>query len=348
MPYGQCAMVYFDPPIKEIIIFQHIKVKCSRNFRITLLPFRQNLRLLKIDCLKQIHVMGIFDYFDDNFNFDQSAFDLDQSKPVDEYEGYNRREIQEALYNIFSDKCPVRIRKDIPDEILNQIPFLNLSECLFHHVEKSGFVKLTKRGHLPVKLVSELYEKKFITEPFVEEGLKKLYKEEDSMAINVCHLVLLFAGLIKKRKDLLSVTANGKKTISSRIEFLRTVMQTFALRFNWASLDGYGNSRTAQFGFGFTLLMLNKYGTEFKPVNFYSDKYMIAFPALLVEFIENSIYNINDVADSFTGCFEIRTFERYLELFNLVEVTYHGNIFRRENIMVKPSKIFHEVFEFDV
>jgi len=30
MPYGQCAMVYFDPPIKEIIIFQHIKIKCSR------------------------------------------------------------------------------------------------------------------------------------------------------------------------------------------------------------------------------------------------------------------------------------------------------------------------------
>jgi len=29
MPYGQCAMVYFDPPIKEIMIFQHIKIKCS-------------------------------------------------------------------------------------------------------------------------------------------------------------------------------------------------------------------------------------------------------------------------------------------------------------------------------
>jgi len=31
MPYGQSAMVYFDPPIKEIIIFQHIKIKCSPN-----------------------------------------------------------------------------------------------------------------------------------------------------------------------------------------------------------------------------------------------------------------------------------------------------------------------------
>jgi len=29
MPYGQSSMVYFDPPIKEIIIFQHIKIKCS-------------------------------------------------------------------------------------------------------------------------------------------------------------------------------------------------------------------------------------------------------------------------------------------------------------------------------
>jgi len=30
--YGQSSMVHFDPPIKEIIIFQHIKIKCSRNF----------------------------------------------------------------------------------------------------------------------------------------------------------------------------------------------------------------------------------------------------------------------------------------------------------------------------
>jgi len=291
--------------------------------------------------------MDIFDYFDDNFKFDQAAFDLDQNMPVDEYEGYTRREIQETLYNIFSDKCPVRIRATIPDGVLDQLPFLNLSEFLFHQVEKSGETKLTKQGNLPVKLVSQIYEQKFITEPFVEEGLRKLYKEEDSMAINVCHIVLNFAGLVKKRKNLLSVTAKGRKEISSRVEFLRIVMQTFALRFNWASLDGYGNSRTGQFGFGYTLLMLNKYGNELRPVEFYSNKYMIAFPALLEDFLIHSVYRQTDFARSFTRCFTIRSFERYLEFFNLADVTYQGNALMRENFKVKPSGIFHEVFEFD-
>jgi hypothetical protein len=291
--------------------------------------------------------MDIFDYFDDNFKFDHASFDLDQNMPVDEYEGYTRKEIQEVLYNIFSDKCPVRIRTNIPDVILDQIPFLNLSEFLFHQVEKSGMIKLTKQGNLPVKLVSQVYEQKFITEPFVEEGLRKLYKEEDSIAINVCRLVLSFAGLIKKRKNLLTVTDKGKKAISNRVEFLRIVMQTFAQRFNWASLDGYGNSRTGQFGFGYTLMMLNKYGNEIKPVEFYSDKYMIAFPALLDDFILISVYRSADITRSFSRCFTIRSFERYLEFFNLAEVTYEGNALMRENVKVKPSGIFLEVFEFD-
>jgi hypothetical protein len=164
-------------------------------------------------------------------------------------------------------------------------------------------IKLTKQGNLPVKLVSQVYEQRFITEPFVEEGLRKLYKKEDFMAINVCHIVLNFAGLVKKRNNLLSLTAKGRKVISNRVEFLRIVLQTFALRFNWASLDGYGNSRTGQFGFGYTLLMLNKYGNEFKPVEFYSDKYMVAFPALIEDFIVNSIYPSKDIAEGFYQLF---------------------------------------------
>jgi len=41
MPYGQSSMVYFDPPIKEIIIFQHIKIKCS-HFLTIIYTFEKN------------------------------------------------------------------------------------------------------------------------------------------------------------------------------------------------------------------------------------------------------------------------------------------------------------------
>ncbi|MEZ5196568.1 MAG: hypothetical protein R2764_09250 [Bacteroidales bacterium] len=291
--------------------------------------------------------MDFLEYFDEDFNFDQVSYDLDQSIPVDEYEGYTKAEIQAALYSIFSEKSPVRVRKDIPGRILDQLPFFRLSEYLLDTVAKTGEVKLTKFGNLPVKLVKHLYEQKFIREPMIEEGFYKLHKEEDSITINISHLILKFAGLLKRRNNKLSLTQKGIKTKSDRVELLRVILATFALRFNWASLDGYGNSRTGQFGVGFTLLMLNKYGNEFRKSGFYSDKYMIAFPALLDDFLINSFYKYGDVERDFTRCFSIRTFEKYLEYFNLIEMEYEGDSLLLKKSFVKTSALFHSVFVFD-
>ncbi len=84
-------------------------------------------------------------------------------------------------------------------------------------------------------------------------------------------------------------------------------MQTYALRFNWASLDGYGNSRAGQFGIGYTLLLLKKYGNEFRKPKFYFDKYLFAFPALLQDFIGNRIYKDSDFERDFTNCYSNRS-----------------------------------------
>ncbi len=160
--------------------------------------------------------MDLLDYFDSDFNFDSVSFNLDRNIPVDEYEGYTRNEMGRVLYDIFEEKSPVRVRKDIPDHVLDQIPFLLLCEYLFKHVEKEGDLKLTNWGNLPVKLVKHLYEQRFILEPLVEEGIYKLYKEEDSIAIFLCHTIMEFSGILKKRKNLLSVNRSKIKTLSSR------------------------------------------------------------------------------------------------------------------------------------
>jgi hypothetical protein len=292
--------------------------------------------------------MDIFNYFDSDFKFDDVSFDLENNIPVDDFEGYTRNEIDRVLYNIFEEISPVRIRKEIPDQILDRIPFLKLCEYLFHFVEKSGEVKLTRWGNLPVKLVKLLYEQKFIAEPFVEQGLRKLYKEDDSMAILLCHKILDFSGILKKRKNILSVNRNKTKSISNRSDFLRIIIQAFALRFNWASLDGYGDSRTGQFGFGYTLLLLNKYGNIFRSSQFYSDKYRYAFPLLLHDFAYHQIYESRNIEHDFTRCYTIRSFDRFFELFNLVEETFTGDYFLKQTINIRYSAIFHDVLEFDI
>lgn len=291
--------------------------------------------------------MDIFEYLDEDFDFDFVSHNLKQNAPVDEYEGYSKNEIQEVLYNLFGEKSPVRVRKDIPDTILDLIPFFRLCEYLLNYIDKSDKVKLTKLGNLPVKLVKHLYEQRFITEYEIETGFSKLYKEEDSLTINVAHLVLKFAGLLKKRNNVLSITKNGLKVKSDRVELLKIIMETFVMRFNWASLDGHGNSRSGQFGIGYTLLMLNRYGNKMQGSGFYSNKYLYAFPALLNDYIINKYYESADIEMDFIRCFTIRTFERYLELFNLVETEFDGNEFMKQNVRVKTSQLFHSVFVFD-
>ncbi|MEO8231051.1 MAG: hypothetical protein ABI638_02130, partial [Ignavibacteriota bacterium] len=69
-----------------------------------------------------------------------------------------------------------------------------------------------------------------------------------------------------------------------------------------------------QSGFGFTLVLLSKYGTENQLNSFYAEKYFNAFPSLLK--IKN--LEINNLDNSSINCYSIRTFDRFLDYFGLV------------------------------
>jgi hypothetical protein len=74
---------------------------------------------------------------------------------------------------------------------------------------------------------------------------------------------------------------------------------------------------------------------------------MYAFPALIENFIIHQIRPEKDIERPFVKCYTIRTFDRFLELFNLTKAKFEDNFFYRETIEVKTSAIFKEVFLFD-
>ncbi len=237
------------------------------------------------------------------------------NRPILDFEGYSPNEMRYIIHDTFEQNSPVSLQK-LTDTEYKTIPFLNQVKYLTNLIAQKGELKLTKKGFLPTKIVADIYSQEFIKDELIESGIQKLYKETDSMTINLTRILIEISGIAKKRYNKLSLTKKGEKIISDNFKLLHLIFKTFGAKFNWAYYDGYGDNGVAQLGFGFSLILLSKYGFEKRLDKFYSEKY---FNAL----------QINDNLDPFpytdnnkqcNSCYSLRTFDRFLVYFGLIKI----------------------------
>lgn len=245
----------------------------------------------------------------------------DQGLP--DFEGYSPIEMQSILYDTFGENSPIQIVRFAKSEY-KRIPLLNQTKYLLKLIDKQGELKLTNKGFLPTKIVSEIYHQGFIKEEHIESGISKLYKETDSLTINLTRILVEISGLVKKRNNKLSLTKKSKSIINSDFDLLLLIFTTFGSKFNWAYYDGYGENSIGQIGFGFSLILLQKYGTAKRPDTFYSDKYFKAFPDSINEIEEHGFRETEETA---RRCYSVRTFDRFLDYFGLIKIESADSIF---------------------
>lgn len=164
------------------------------------------------------------------------------NRAIPEFEGYSPFEMQQVLHFTFGADSPIKLQK-LSDPDYQKIPILNLVKYLTDLIAKNGEIKLTNKGFLPTKIVSDLYQQGFMKEEHIEKGILKLYKEADSMSVNLSRILIELAGLIKKRNGKISLTKKGEKTIQDNFRLLVTIVETFTRKFNWAYYDGYGENQ---------------------------------------------------------------------------------------------------------
>ncbi len=240
--------------------------------------------------------------------------------PIHDFEGYSPAEMELILYFTFEADSPIILQK-LSDSDYQKIPILNQIKYLLELIDKNGEIKLTSKGFLPTKIVADLYQQKFLKDEFIERGISKLYKETDSITVNITRILIELAGLTKKRNGKLSLTKSSSKLLHDNYELLRLIILTFTTKFNWAYLDGYGDNQIGQLGFGFSLILLSKYGNEKRLDSFYADRYFKAYPKLL-----DSIQPTYGTLESYSrGCYSIRTFERFLDYFGLINIQVERN-----------------------
>ncbi len=271
---------------------------------------------------------------------------LQNNTPVSEFEDLSPTNVHYLIYDTYSENSPVNIQKVIDNETLDKVPLFRIAEDLLKIIEREKFLKLTPIGALPKKVVLELYEKKYLADFLIEGGIYKLNREENCIFIVSTKIVMDLAGITKKVHGKLTLTKKGTTFLKpeNRQKFFESFMSIFADKYNWGYHDGYPSKPIGQFGWTFTIYLLGKYGHELQPDNFYAEKYLRAFPHFLAYFNPNS----RSVNNQFCSCYTVRSFDRFLEWFGLVEIQVEGNKFIAKDQKIKSTEILTKIFNIDL
>jgi hypothetical protein len=212
------------------------------------------------------------------------------------------------------------------------------------NIQRQKEMKLTKTGALPMKIVNELYSKGYTSEVIWTTPIR-VRTEQDSISIQLVRVISKLAGMTKMLHGKLSLTAKGTSLLKSPSKLLILFTETFFLKFSWSYFDLYDSEQAAQFGAGYTLVLLSKYGHHEKEVNFYAKKFLEAFPMVADEFESRISGSPEDV---FCHCYITRTFHRGLMWLGMVETRETGN--RMEGThqeWVKTTSLFHDFLKFN-
>jgi len=261
------------------------------------------------------------------------------SQSIPEFEGYSPFEMHHLLQFTFESNSPISFQK-LSDSDYREIPMLSQIKFFLNLIKESGELKLTAKGFLPTKVVKEIYNRGFLEESQFKSEISQLYKESDSVTVNLTRLLAELSGLTKKRNGKLSLTKNGEKLSSDNSKLLDLIFKTMTTKFNWAYYDLYCEDQIGQLGYGFSLILLSKYGKEKRLDSFYAEKYFKAFPQLL-ELVEPSYGTLETYS---ANCYSIRTFERFLDYFGLIDIEIQGKLPDR-NIFITKTRLLDKLIK---
>lgn len=212
---------------------------------------------------------------------------------------------------------------------ISDLPLIKQIRYFTKLIENWNGVKLTKAGNIPPVIVKELYAQGFIKDYMIEHGITKLTKETDCNAIVLTRILCELSGLIKKRNGVLTITKKAFNIVDTNALFSE-VFSTFAEKFSWAYFDGYQNELIGQFGYGYSLFLLNRFGDIPRNSRFYAEKYFELFPQLLTE---QSYDGSNEAS---YNCYSVRTFDRFLNYFGFIQTTE----IKMQNFDIQKTELF--------
>lgn len=262
-----------------------------------------------------------------------------------EFEGLSPQQMSQILYSPFDSPQLVTFTTLL--EETSDSPVARLFMMLTEAIGETG-MKPTATGNLP---------RNFCREAALafhgEEGYREVTRfggintEPDFPELHVTRLVAELAGLVRKYggKFILSKSCRHLLATDGMLAFYPILFEAFVRRYEWGYQDRYPEFPFIQTSFLYTLLLLTRYGDEWRPDSFYIERYLRTFPMLLQEAPDIGY----QTREQFIGrCYSLRMLQRFAEFLGLVEIERIGNRLLPDEFKVRKLPLLERMVRFHI
>ena len=266
-------------------------------------------------------------------------------EPDADFLGLSSEHMARLLYSPFTQNSDiVRINRDISPKLYKKAPIVKNAQFFLSALAEEEPLRATAKGNLPVQFAKKLFDQ-------IEDSRFKKYisfrSEENSMKVQTLRHILQKGGWIKKEKKQFKLTRRGLQLLKdgfSEQHFYR-LLDTYAIKFNWAFLDRYPAFRIIQDSWLFSLFLLHKEAKTYTEDTALVRYFIKAFPEIALEV--DAFYSSE--FDYIACCFSLRFFERFCEYFGFVDTRREKQEDSySEKLFIKMSPLYKEYFIWEV
>jgi len=266
-------------------------------------------------------------------------------EPDADFLGLSSEQMARLLYSPLEKNSDlVRLNRDISPELYKKAPIVRNAQIFLSALAEDEPLRTTAKGNLPVQFAKKLFDQ-------IEDSRFKKYisfrSEEDSMKVLGLRHILKKGGWIKKEKKQIKLTRRGLQLLKdgfSEQHFYR-LLDTYAIKFNWAFLDRYPAFRIIQDSWLFSLFLLHKEAKTYTEDTALARYFIKAFPEIAMEV--DAFYSSE--FDYIARCFSLRFFERFCEYFGFVDTRREKQEDSySEKLFIKMSPLYKEYFIWEV
>ncbi len=259
---------------------------------------------------------------------------IGRNEPLEDFSELSPAQVGRLLHGAWDPDSPVVFRTDtaIPAEV----PFLRLFMPLIRELGQ-GPLKETVTGNLPRKTVRAVALSFFGDEYLTDRRFRSGFRgESDFQSLHIVRLIAGMGGFIKKRYQRFSLTKRGESVLAEGVSgetFLR-LLETYAGKFNWGYRDRFEDLPIVQMSALFSLYLLQKFGDENRPLSFYEEKFLNAFPVAVEGVMGHEYWSREDMVGN---CFTFRSMDRFAHFFGFMEYVDKGSkyMFQKERVVRK-------------
>jgi hypothetical protein len=263
-------------------------------------------------------------------------------RPFGDFDGLTPDEAYGYIFDALDPVAsPIIFNEDVEPDVIERVPFFRDVAGFLGLVRAEEPLKLTQKGNLPLAFCKKIVDLGLAGPDdrwLKEHGFRS---ELDCHDLHLVNILCRMAGLTRKTHGKVSLTRRGERClgVENSLDLCKRLFFTYVGRFNWGFEDWYEEATSIQAGFAFSMYLVKKYGDSANEVEFYADKFAAAFPFVIRSF---SGRRMRTPEEEFLLCYSLRTFERFLLRFGLVDVTREKDE-ERDRRWITKSDLFDKI-----